>query len=106
LTPRAGRDSDGLTVWSDARKARLGKVNVRVMTVDAERLQYLEVVQTGDDPDHYALRPRDLSRMAEWMASREDEAEDFADWHPLTREVVGAIIETNLPEDHDDAPSA
>ncbi len=67
--------------------------------IDAGKLRELEVVQTGDDPDHYAIRPRDPDRLQNWIASRDTEPQNFAEWHPLTREVVSAIIETDMPED-------
>lgn len=92
-------DTDGLTVWATPDKARRPGRNARLITINPAALRELEVVQSGDDHDHFAIRPRDPARMNDWMASRERDPERFEDWHPLTREVVAAIIETDLPED-------
>ena len=92
LTPKE-KDKTGVSAWDTPEDA--GADLKRVVVIDTTRLRELTAVPEGD-PGHYVIRPKDFSRMADWIASRDDVERDFEDWHPLTRELHEAIVDSNL----------
>lgn len=76
LTPRP-QDVDGLS-------ARVKPPKGKSQAIDTSKLDKLEAVQNG--ADHVSIRPKDRSRMQEWIDSR---GGDTA--HEFTEELRGAI---------------
>jgi hypothetical protein len=85
MTPRP-RDRDGLSASIDTD--RIGRPGDRVQVIDPARLNNLEVVVDNPRTGHVSIRPRDRSRMQEWIESRELDAT-----HEFTQELMDAIVE-------------
>lgn len=69
------------------------------MRIDTERFDRLVAVKT-DGPDHYSIRPPDDQELEEWIKSRDEEPESQDDWHPLTRELYEAVVDTEAQESY------
>lgn len=83
LTPRPD-DTDGLSTWETPDHFEPG---TKLQVIDLDRLKLL-----NGEPDaegHVGLRPKDGRDLAAWMAARDGEV-----WHPMTKDVFDAIIDT------------
>lgn len=89
LTPRPGIDTDGLSTFDSLEGAvdPGGKAQV----IDTEKLRSLKAVRNEPPPGHISvtLVPADEKTLAEWAATR-----GTGTVHPLTLEILGAIVDT------------
>jgi hypothetical protein len=95
VTPRHGKDADGLTAWETYDRAKEG--SGRVFRIVVAKLKLLEVVPTEPPEGHWSILPVDRARLEEWMDSRDAQPENQEDWHAFTRELFDAIEWTDVP---------
>ncbi len=86
LTPRP-QDVDGLSTFDNLETAT--KPGGKAQVIDTSKLIELEAVPDAPPAGHVSIRPKDKTRMQEWIDSR-----DATETHPFTQEVKNAIIET------------
>jgi hypothetical protein len=86
LTPRLGIDTTGLSTFKALEQAvgPGGKAQV----IDIVRLKTLVAYLDDVPPGHVSIRPKDLSEIAQWAASRSSTIA-----HPYTKEIMDAIID-------------
>ena len=80
FTPRP-KDIDGLSTFN---KPILGKNQV----IDTSKLTNLEAVLDNPKSGHVSIRPKDKSKMQEWINSRDCEEST----HPFTKELQEDVI--------------
>ena len=86
LTPRP-QDVEGLSTFDNLEAAT--KPGGKAQLIDTSKLNELEAVADAPPAGHVSIRPKDKTRMQEWIDSR-----DAPEPHPFTQEVRNAIIET------------
>ena len=86
LTPRPGKDTEGLSTFDtpEAAAPNGGKVQV----IDTSRLNCLTACPDVAPPGHVTITPGSLEEVAEWAATRETDVV-----HEYTQELIGAIVE-------------
>jgi hypothetical protein len=91
LTPRPGKDTDGLSTFTTPEKA--ARPGGKVQKIDTSKLDNVCVGECSPS-GHVSLSAGSTEATAEWAATR-----GSATVHPLTQEVQGAIVETiKLPK--------
>lgn len=94
LTPRPGKDTDGLTAWNSVFSAT--KPGGKAQVIDPSLFVNLQAVYTPQHGGvgHYSITSGNAATDAQWAATRGGEVP-----HPLTLELRAAIItEVRLPK--------
>ena len=84
MTPRPV-DVNGLSAFNNLKNALPGKNQI----IDPSKFNNLTAICDKPKTGHVSITPKDMSQMQDWINSR-----GGADVHPLTQELIDAIVGT------------